>query len=176
MVVISDYRMIREMFSKSTFSGRIDFSIFDFALDGNLHGNKNCIRMQNGFQSFKFDFTRWDNFFYIFKGLINTEGPHWQELRQFTIRQLRDFGFGKKSMEELIMVEVNELIANLRETKGTPITNVKDKFFVAVVNALWFIVAGVRDNQNDPKLITVINKSNKYNWSFTFNQFATRGN
>jgi len=38
MVIISDYKMLKEMFSQSVFSGRMDFRIFDFGFDGNVHG------------------------------------------------------------------------------------------------------------------------------------------
>lgn len=33
MVVVSDHKMVREMFSQGAFSGRIDFSLFDFVPD-----------------------------------------------------------------------------------------------------------------------------------------------
>jgi hypothetical protein len=38
-VVISDYKLVKEIFSEPAFSGRMDFRIFDFILDdGLLHG------------------------------------------------------------------------------------------------------------------------------------------
>jgi hypothetical protein len=38
-VVISDYKLVKEIFSEPAFSGRMDFRIFDFILDdGILHG------------------------------------------------------------------------------------------------------------------------------------------
>jgi len=95
-------------------------------------------------------------------GIINSEGPHWEEVRQFTLRQLRDFGFGKNTMQESIMTEVNEFIELLVETKGEPVANMKDRLVVAVVNALWFIATGIRQKQNDPDLVALTMKINAY--------------
>jgi len=36
-------------------------------------------------------------------GLVFTDGPYWQEMRRFTLRNLRYFGFGKTSMEGQII-------------------------------------------------------------------------
>jgi len=94
--------------------------------------------------------------------VINAEGPHWEELRQFTLRQLRDFGFGKNTMQESIMTEVNEFVELMVETKGAPVRNVKDRLVLAVINALWFIVAGIRHNQMDPELIAFSKKVDAY--------------
>jgi hypothetical protein len=47
-------------------------------------------------------------------GLIFTDGPYWLELRRFTLRHLRDFGYGKTNMESLIMHEVDDLIQEMR--------------------------------------------------------------
>jgi len=93
-------------------------------------------------------------------GVGNTEGTHWDELRQFTLRQLRDFGFGKNTMQDSIMLEVNEFIELLALTKGEPVRNVKNRLVVAVVNSLWFIATGTRHPQNDPELVALATKIN----------------
>jgi hypothetical protein len=51
-------------------------------------------------------------------GVIFTDGPYWLELRRFTLRHLRNFGYGKTSMESLIMQEVDDLIKEM-STKDT---------------------------------------------------------
>jgi len=38
-----------------------------------------------------------------------SEGPFWVEQRRFTLRHLRDFGFGKKSVENVIREEAEDL-------------------------------------------------------------------
>ncbi|ODN01944.1 Farnesoate epoxidase [Orchesella cincta] len=85
-------------------------------------------------------------------GIIGSEGELWEQQRRFVVRQLRDFGFGKSSMESIIMEEVNELGERLAAFKGEPITNMKSFLSLATVNSLWSIVAGTRYSQDDPKL------------------------
>ncbi|OXA46238.1 Cytochrome P450 2B19 [Folsomia candida] len=83
--VISDFKMLKEMFSQEpAFTGRFklggDSLITDLYTNGQIHG------------------------------IVNSGGKPWEELRRFTIRQLRDFGFGKSTMEALIMDELKELL------------------------------------------------------------------
>jgi hypothetical protein len=42
-------------------------------------------------------------------GIIFANGHNWKVQRRFCLRNLRDFGFGKASMEALIMDEVKQL-------------------------------------------------------------------
>jgi hypothetical protein len=46
-----------------------------------------------------------------------TDGPFWVEQRRFTLRHLRDFGFGKQSMEGFIMAEVEDTINEVAQTE-----------------------------------------------------------
>ena len=43
-------------------------------------------------------------------GVIFTNGKEWTEQRRFLLKTLRDFGFGKTSMENLIIEEVNQFV------------------------------------------------------------------
>ena len=43
-------------------------------------------------------------------GLLFSTGHEWVEQRRFALRQLRDLGFGKSSMEDMINEEVGKLI------------------------------------------------------------------
>jgi len=95
-------------------------------------------------------------------GVINSEGPHWEEVRNFTRRQLRDFGFGKNTMQESIMTEVNEFIELIEDAKSEPVKNLKDRLVVAVVNSLWFIATGNRHKQNDAEIIAIAKTGEKY--------------
>jgi hypothetical protein len=60
-------------------------------------------------------------------GIIFTDGPLWIEHRRFTIRNLKDFGFGKKNAEGIILEETEEL---LKEIKGKKVVQVSDHFAV----------------------------------------------
>lgn len=75
-------------------------------------------------------------------GIVNSNGNLWEVHRRFTLRQLRDFGFGKNTMEALIMDEVHEFKEMLKKKGGKPIGEIKDKFSLAVVNSLWTVVGG----------------------------------
>lgn len=81
-------------------------------------------------------------------GIVLSEGNLWEVHRRFTLRNLRDFGFGKRNMEGLIMDEVHDLCKVLKSTNGRPVGGIKRKFALAVVNSLWTVVAGNRENQS----------------------------
>ena len=56
-------------------------------------------------------------------GVIFSHGNYWKELRRFMLRNLRDFGFGKSSMEHLFQDEVSKLCSNLTKSAGLTIYN-----------------------------------------------------
>ena len=82
------------------------------------------------------------------------------EQRRFTLRHLRDFGFGKNTGEELIRNELKEFIQGLDKNVGKPIS-INRSFNVAILNTLWMIMSGVRYEQDDPRLWSVLNKINR---------------
>lgn len=82
-------------------------------------------------------------------------GNGWKEMRRFSIRTLRDFGFGKqKNMEETLEEELNDLTQSisLEISKGNPIINMKQYFTISVLNILWNMIAGYRFSRDDAKL------------------------
>ena len=84
-----------------------------------------------------------------------SEGKDWTEQRRFAVKTLRDFGLGKKSVESLVMVEVNELIARFKETAGKP-NEFLLAFNAAVLNSLWSMLTGGRFSHDDPRLLEII--------------------
>lgn len=76
-VIVSDPKLAKEMFSEHVFSGRLIAPAFSFYMDTPE-----------------------------LTGIVQSEGELWEVHRRFLLRQLRDFGFGKSSMESLIMDEV----------------------------------------------------------------------
>jgi hypothetical protein len=48
-------------------------------------------------------------------GVFFSDGPFWVEQRRFTLRNLRDFGFGKQSMEGFIMEEIEDTIKEVAQ-------------------------------------------------------------
>lgn len=76
----------------------------------------------------------------------------WETHRRFAIRHLRDFGFGKNTMESLIMDEVHELVERIKSKNGTPVGQIKDMFTLAVLNSLWTLINGNRHRQDDSSI------------------------
>jgi hypothetical protein len=46
---------------------------------------------------------------FLTAGLLQSSGTEWVEQRRFALRQLRDLGFGKASMEDTISEEIDKL-------------------------------------------------------------------
>ena len=63
----------------------------------------------------------------------------WQEQRRFTLRHLRDLGFGKTSIENQMMDEVDDLIREIATTAQSDpvgVVDFKGIFNVSVVPCL----------------------------------------
>ena len=90
----------------------------------------------------------------IFPGVAFTDGEFWREQRRFTMRQLRDMGFGKTSIEYQTMEEIRDLIDEIKNQANSNPDNVVDFkgiFVVSVVNILWAIVGGERFRRDDAR-------------------------
>ena len=96
--------------------------------------------------------------------MIFSQGPFWQEQRRFTLRHLRDLGFGKTSIEDQMMDEINELIKEMTDTANADsngVIDIKDEFFsVSVINILWAIVGGKRFERDDEDFKRLIECNN----------------
>ncbi|CAG7730308.1 unnamed protein product, partial [Allacma fusca] len=90
-------------------------------------------------------------------GISLTNGQEWQDQRRFTLRHLRDFGFGKNYMGALIQEEVDELLVWLKSQGNNPVC-LNIKFTLAVINSLWRIITGKRFSHNDPKLLEIFDQ------------------
>ena len=88
-------------------------------------------------------------------GVLFTHGEFWREQRRFILRNLRDLGIGKSSMEDDIVEEVNKLMDEMLKTCGQPTTLVK-VINIAILNALWAILTGEKLGINDPKALKTV--------------------
>ena len=80
-------------------------------------------------------------------GILFTDGPDWKSLRRFSLTTLRDFGFGKQSMETIIREEVDLILEELFEHKfcnSNQDALIRFPFNVSIFNIVWRIVAGKR--------------------------------
>ena len=84
-------------------------------------------------------------------GLISSMGEEWQEQRRFALRHLKDFGFGRSKMEDLVLDEYKELAAELcrLSDNGNVEMESKNVFNLTILNVLWRIVMGKRFDMND---------------------------
>ena len=88
-------------------------------------------------------------------GILFTDGQIWKSLRRFSLQTLRDFGFGKQSMEVIIREEVDMVLEELFEQKFCVDESdalIRFPFNVSIFNIIWRIVAGQRFENTDLKL------------------------
>ena len=93
-------------------------------------------------------------------GVIFTHGKFWTEQRRFTLRVLKDLGFGKTSMEDTIMDEVEKLCDELRKFEGKPF-KWEGILNVSVLNGLWGLLVGEKLQLDDPRLIKIVDLMDK---------------
>ncbi len=87
------------------------------------------------------------------------DGEVWQEQRRFTMRHLRDLGFGKTSIESQMMDEIHDLMEGIQKgASADGIVNFKEGIFnVSVVNVLWAIMGGERYLRDDARFVKLMN-------------------
>ncbi|KAM9067725.1 cytochrome P450 2C23-like [Sarcophilus harrisii] len=98
----------------------------------------------------------------LFKGLgvIFSHGERWRELRRFSLMTLRNFGMGKRSIEERIQEEAQCLVEELRKTKGQP----TDPTFIlgcAPCNVICSILFHDRFKYDDEKFLYLMKLLNE---------------
>ncbi len=71
-------------------------------------------------------------------------------------RTLRDFGFGRSSMDDLIQDEVKDFGSFLEQNKVDKPIATRDLFHIPILSSLWTIVTGERASRNDPTLVRVM--------------------
>ncbi|XP_041509076.1 cytochrome P450 2J4-like isoform X1 [Microtus oregoni] len=81
-------------------------------------------------------------------GLIFSSGQTWKEQRRFALMTLRNFGLGKKSLEQRMQEEAQHLVGVIKEEEGQPF-NPHFKINNAVSNIICSITFGERFEYND---------------------------
>ncbi|XP_019640006.1 PREDICTED: cytochrome P450 2U1-like [Branchiostoma belcheri] len=90
------------------------------------------------------------------KGVLFAEyGPDWKQQRRFSLKTLRDFGVGKRSLEGKICDEAAALSRELLTKDGQPF-DIKHLLQNSVSNIICSIVFGKRFEYGDPEFLLII--------------------
>lgn len=135
LFVINDYELAKELFGRNDFSARPSSA---FHKENRFNGPYE-------------------------QGIIHTSGAHWAVQRRFALKTLKDFGFGKKSLESVINNEIDEVIQCFRSHKGEDFLLQHD-FNIPIINILWQLIAGYRftkekKHEHGLRMVNSVNES-----------------
>ncbi|XP_072723773.1 cytochrome P450 2J2 [Ciconia boyciana] len=94
-------------------------------------------------------------------GLVSSNGHLWKQQRRFTLTTLRNFGLGKRGLEERIQAECRCLVEAFGEEQGNPF-NPHFKIYNAVSNIICSVTFGNRFDYHDEafqKLLQLIDET-----------------
>jgi len=126
-IVINDYEIAKEIFGREDFAHRPSNFLLDY-----LYKDRLSYLGEHLVQDQYYEF--FTNCF--FPGVFFANGELWKEQRRFTLRTLRDFGFGKSSLQGLIHEEAEECINSFKKaikTSPNSIITIHDKFGISMV-------------------------------------------
>ena len=93
-------------------------------------------------------------------GITTSSGTLWKEHRTFTINALREFGFGKRSLESRIIEEIEVFVHEIQSKKGEPF-NIHFLINVCISNIMCSINFGQRYNHDDQTFLSLLDKINQ---------------
>ncbi|XP_075594713.1 cytochrome P450 2C16-like [Balearica regulorum gibbericeps] len=90
-------------------------------------------------------------------GIFMSNGEMWVQTRRFTLTALRDFGMGKRTVEEQVQEETGMLLRELARTEGQPFDPAA-LLSAAVGNAICRILFGERFSYDDEEYRQVLKR------------------
>ncbi|XP_032101545.1 cytochrome P450 2C19 [Sapajus apella] len=93
-------------------------------------------------------------------GMIFSNGNRWKETRRFSLMTLRNFGMGKRSIEDRVQEEACCLLEELRKTKSSPC----DPTFIlgcAPCNVICSIIFQKRFDYKDEQFLNLMERLNE---------------
>ncbi|KAM3932777.1 cytochrome P450 2K4-like [Leptodactylus fuscus] len=88
-------------------------------------------------------------------GIVFSNGENWKVMRRFTLQTLRDYGMGKRTIEDRITQECDCLVQKLRSYEGRPFSDTTC-IYAAVTNIIMSILLSKRYDYEDPTLLRLM--------------------
>merc|ERR1711944_383393 len=89
-------------------------------------------------------------------------GRFWQDQRRFTLKHLKDLGFGRQKLDVVIQEEVKDLLDTLLTQSGTGDVLIDYIFNFPIINILWQIIASKKYDPGLPETKKMMNKISKF--------------
>lgn len=90
------------------------------------------------------------------RGILLVDEIFWQEQRRFIVRHLKEFGFARRGMVDMIQNESEHLLNDFKDLlakhNGRALLPMRDALSVYVLNTLWTMMAGIRYNQENKEV------------------------
>ncbi|KAL8173129.1 UNVERIFIED_CONTAM: hypothetical protein K2H54_040419, partial [Gekko kuhli] len=93
-------------------------------------------------------------------GIVFSNGENWKVMRRFAITTLRDYGMGKKTIEDKIVEECHFLTQKFESFEGKPFETTII-LNAAVANIIVSILLGKRYEYEDPTFVRLLNLVNE---------------
>ncbi|PKK33110.1 cytochrome P450 2K6 [Columba livia] len=94
------------------------------------------------------------------RGVVFSDGENWKVMRRFTLTTLRDFGMGKKAIEDRVVEECGCLADAIESQKGKPL-EMTLMMNAAVANVIVSILLGKRYDYKDPTFKRLLSLTNE---------------
>ena len=92
------------------------------------------------------------------QGIIFTENQQWSVQRRFSLKTLKDFGFGKQSLEGAMNLEIDCLIDQFKRCEDD--YKLTTDFNIPIINILMQLAASTRFTKEDSEGIELVEKVN----------------